>query len=396
MATRRSRGEGSLYWEEQRQRWVAALTIGFDARGKRIVRKRTAKTKTLAKDMLKEMIRDFDDGLAISPQNYTVGEAVRYWLTYGLSGRSARTVDNYTCLAEGHIISSLGARKLRELSAEDVDRWLAKEAKTSSTRTLRLLHSILNRAVKNAQARDKVKRNVVSLCDVPVGQEGRPSKSLNLEQAEAVLAAAEGSRLHAYIVLSLLIGARTEELRALKWEEVDLEGDPEAKPLPVPPSISVYRSVREGGDTKTRKSRRRLAMPLKCVEVLQVHRERQRADREKAGKRWKENGLVFASAVGTEQNPRNVSRTFREVLDTAGLLGKEWTPREMRHSFVSLLSDNGVRLEDISRLVGHSGTAVTEAVYRQQIRPVMEEGATVMDRIFANDQGDAPAGGSAA
>lgn len=60
-----------------------------------------------------------------------------------------------------------------------------------------------------------------------------------------------------------------------------------------------------------------------------------------------------------------------------------WTPREMRHSFVSLLSDSGVPLEDIARLVGHSGTAVTEAVYRKQIRPVLLQGAAAMDTIFA-------------
>lgn len=46
-------------------------------------------------------------------------------------------------------------------------------------------------------------------------------------------------------------------------------------------------------------------------------------------------------------------------------------PREMRHSFVSLLSDSGVPLENISRLVGHSGTGVTETVYRHQIRSVL-------------------------
>ena len=54
----------------------------------------------------------------------------------------------------------------------------------------------------------------------------------------------------------------------------------------------------------------------------------------------------------------------------------------MRHSFVSLLSDSGMPLEHISRMVGHSGTAVTEAVYRQQLRPVLDEGATAMDDIF--------------
>ncbi|MEU6778729.1 hypothetical protein ABZ912_05955 [Nonomuraea angiospora] len=60
-----------------------------------------------------------------------------------------------------------------------------------------------------------------------------------------------------------------------------------------------------------------------------------------------------------------------------------WTPREMRHSFVSLLSDSGVPLEDIARLVDHSGTAVTETVYRKQIRPVLLQGAAAMNTIFA-------------
>ena len=67
----------------------------------------------------------------------------------------------------------------------------------------------------------------------------------------------------------------------------------------------------------------------------------------------------------------------------------EWTPRELRHSFVSLLSDSGVPLEEISRLVGHSGTTVTEVVYRHQIRPVLQVGAQMMDRLFTRDAADA-------
>jgi hypothetical protein len=41
-----------------------------------------------------------------------------------------------------------------------------------------------------------------------------------------------------------------------------------------------------------------------------------------------------------------------------------------------------VPIEQIARLVGHSGTAVTETVCRKQIRPVITEGADTMDRIF--------------
>jgi hypothetical protein len=71
------------------------------------------------------------------------------------------------------------------------------------------IRSVLKRAITRAQARDKVKRNVVLLCDIPQGRAGRPSKSLTLAQAEALLAAAENTSLHAYIVVSLLTGART-------------------------------------------------------------------------------------------------------------------------------------------------------------------------------------------
>jgi integrase len=178
-----------------------------------------------------------------------------------------------------------------------------------------------------------------------------------------------------------LIGARTEELRALTWPHVDLKGDLDADP-PVPPSIHVWRSVRAGGDTKTRKSRRTLAMPTQCVEALKFQHQLQEKQQEVAGTKWQDNDLVFASEVGTARNPNNVLRSFRAIVAKIDLIADDWTPREMRHSFVSALSDSGVPLEDISRLVGHAGTTVTEQVYRKQIRPVLFVGASAMDAIF--------------
>ncbi|WSN49574.1 site-specific integrase [Streptomyces sp. NBC_01296] len=371
-----------FHWDEKRQRWIASVSLGFDPSGKRIVKRGSGRTKTEAKTKLKEVLRDHEDGLAIAPTNYTVADAVNDWLLYGLAGRDQGTVDTCASLCRNHVIPALGARKLRELSGEDVDKWLAAKAKTLSTRTLQAVHSCLNRAVKRAMVRDKVKRNIVELCSIPSGQSGRPSKALTLVQAEAVLRAAEGTSTHAYIVLALLTGARTEELRALTWDHVFLKGEPNGVP-PVPPHIAVWRSVRATGDTKTKKSRRTIALPARCVEALWKHFEDQGWDRLAAGDQWTEKGLVFSSAVGTELDSTNVRRAFRQAIDGAdGIDAQEWTPRELRHSFVSLLSDKGVPLEEISRLVGHSGTAVTEAVYRKQIRPVIQTGATVMDSIF--------------
>jgi integrase len=99
--------------------------------------------------------------------------------------------------------------------------------------------------------------------------------------------------------------------------------------------------------------------------------------------KWHANDLVFASRVGTGLYAGNVRRSFRLILEKAGLDPHGWTPRELRHSFVSILSDSGVSIEDIAELCGHAGTRVTESVYRHQLRPIVLDGAVAMDQIFA-------------
>ncbi|GAA3242952.1 tyrosine recombinase XerC [Dactylosporangium siamense] len=379
---RRERGEGALYWDEARQRYIAEMDVGYSAAtGKRIRRRGVGKTKPEAKAKLKMAVDAYLAGLKVDAGRTTVADAVKDWLEFGLNGRSARTVEKNRHLCDGHIVPKLGARKLADLRAAEVDRWLADRAKVLSTRTLGETYSCLNRAVRRAMARDLVQRNVVELCDLPKGQPGRPSKSLTQEQAAAVVKAAEGTQFYPYVVLSLLTGLRTEEVRALQWDRVDLDGKPDADP-PVPASVSVWRSVREGGDTKTRKSRRTLALPALCVHALQLQGEWQQGAAKRAGDDWKDSGLVFTSEVGTELDAANVRRAFRRVVKAAGLDEKEWTPREMRHSFVSIASALGLTLEQIADLVGHAGTAVTEKVYRHQLRPVLKHGAEAMDLLF--------------
>ena len=64
MTKRRSRGDGGLHWDEKRQRWIATANLGFDPSGKRIVKRGSGRTKTEAKNKLKEVLRDHEDGLA--------------------------------------------------------------------------------------------------------------------------------------------------------------------------------------------------------------------------------------------------------------------------------------------------------------------------------------------
>jgi integrase len=101
-----------------------------------------------------------------------------------------------------------------------VDEWLDRLAGGLATTTLREIHGVLKRSIRQAQARDMVLRNVAELVTTPNGTDGRPSKALTRHQAEAVLKAAESSELHAYVVISLTTGIHTEEARALRWDHV--------------------------------------------------------------------------------------------------------------------------------------------------------------------------------
>jgi len=387
---RRGYGEDSIYFDHAsecrdtqhhrgcRGRWRGSVSLGFGPDGKRVRRKVSGRTKTEVKDKLQDLHDELRAGIRSSP-TYTVQNAVDDWLAHGLQGRSAKTIStNREVLPP--LTALIGAAKLRELTAADVRSALAELANTRSTRTVQIAHNALVRAIRHAEANDLVGRNVAALVASPKGLEGRPSKSLTLPQARALIKAAKASRLHAYIVLSLLTGCRTEEARALHWDYVDLDGDPDAEP-PVPPHVAVWRSVRSHGDVKTRKSRHTLRLPVVVVDALKAHKAKQAEDRLLAGALWQDHGLVFASAVGTPLDPSHVRRGFRKVCVEAGI-GENWSPRELRHTFVSIMSEQGVPVEEIARLVGHSATSTTETVYRRELRPVISTGAEVMDNVF--------------
>ncbi len=275
------------------------------------------------------------------------------WLADGLDGRSAKTVSTYREVL-APLVELIGAAKLRTLSARQIRSALVKLSADRSTRTLQIALNSLTRAIKQAEANDLVGRNVAALVSVPTGTAGRPSKSLKLEQAQALIAEARKSRLYAYIMLCLLTGCRTEEARALRWDHVDLDGSPAAVP-PVPPHVAVWRSVRSHGDVKTNKSRRTLRLPVAATEALKAHRARQSQERLIAGPLWEDNGLVFATQQGRALDASHVRREFKKLCEDAAV-GADWTPRELLHTFVSIMSEQGVPVEEIAHLVGHSTT----------------------------------------
>jgi integrase len=391
-ARRRGHGEDSIYFEAAKNRYVGAVSFGYTPAGKRIRRKVYGRTKQDVRDKLKALHQELDAGIR-SSAGYTVRDAVEDWLREGLEGRSGRTRALYEGLLDP-VLEIIGTRPLRDLSAREVRSALSQLTSRYSTRSLQITSNSLARAIRHAQANDLVARNVAALVQPPRGRAGRPSKSFTLEQAKALLAATAGTRMHAYVALSLLAGIRTEEARALQWDHVVTWVNDSSGWQPVTMAgfdftaagegrfaIYVWRAERHGGDTKTAKSRRTLALPRRCIEALREHRKLQAKDRLRAGALWQDHRLVFSSTVGTPLSANNVIRAFRTATERAGL-GRDWAPREMRHTFVSVLSANGVPVESIALLAGHDRTSTTELVYRHEIRPALTQGAEIMDKIF--------------
>ena len=194
---RRGHGEDGIYLDTARNRYMGAVSLGYGPDGKRIRRKVSGKTKQEVRAKLQALHQEMNTGVR-SSSTYTVRETVEDWLREGLDGTSDRTRTLYEGLL-APVLDAIGARPLRVLSAGDVRSALSQLATRYSTRSLQITRNSLERAIRHAEGEDLVGRNVAALVKAPQGRIGRLSKSFTLEQAKALLAAAEGTRLHAYV-----------------------------------------------------------------------------------------------------------------------------------------------------------------------------------------------------
>jgi integrase len=170
---------------------------------------------------------------------------------------------------------------------------------------------------------------------------------------------------------------RADLLPLRRWDHVDLERD----------VIHVWRSARRGGDTKTPQSRRSLTLPKRAIAALAAHQKRQAAERHTAGELWQDHGLVFCHQDGRPYTRYSLNWRFSKMTRLAGL--GHWHAHEPRHTAVSILSKNGVPIQEISDAMGHKSRLVTEIIYRKVIVPEIRGGAAVMDDVFGDVQSNA-------
>jgi Phage integrase, N-terminal SAM-like domain len=114
------RYQATIYPEDNG--YIGAISLGFDGKGNRRRIKRRGRTKAAVTDKLRKAVEALGSGIDAS-DSYTVADAVRDWLARGLKDRDANTIAANRILAEQHVIPLIGAIKLKELTADQVDEW---------------------------------------------------------------------------------------------------------------------------------------------------------------------------------------------------------------------------------------------------------------------------------
>jgi len=156
------------------------MSLGHDSSGKRIRRTVTGRTKADVRAKLDKLKDEINAGIR-TPGTYTVEQCVRDWidsLTLDVD-----TIASYRSQAQKWIYPRLGARKLKDLKATEVERFLNDLGKVLGKRSLMMIKSTLSRSIRRAQVHDLIRRNVAELASLPEGQPGRPSRAMTQEQA---------------------------------------------------------------------------------------------------------------------------------------------------------------------------------------------------------------------
>lgn len=372
-------GEGTVHARQDRSGKIVGYRGQYyvDTPSGRKRRSINASTKTEARRLLREKQNESQGIVEWDTSTLTVAEYLRQWLTDAKSSLAPRAYANYRLHVEQHIIPALGSTKLDKLSSRQVQAFYNRESETYAPSTVRYVHAILHRALKQAQMRWRIiPRNPSDDPELPTVSH-KQTDTLTLAQAEKLLATVDESkdRLAALYYVALFGGLRIGEALALKWRYVDFD----RQELHVRAQVQ---RLRDGnGLTETipkRDEQRTIPVGDRVVTALRVHRASQNEERLAMGGKYDDHDLVFATRKGTHMDASNVvSRSLKPLLKKAGLSQIRF--HDQRHTFATLLTSRGVDAVTIQEMMGHKDVATTLKFYGHSSPEGKRHAASVFD-----------------
>jgi integrase len=363
VAKRRAKGEGTIYYSETQELWVAQITL---PNGRR--KSKYSKTQKVVRDWLLEKRKSLKDGLLVESENITVEQFFdRFMNDVAAHTLRTRTIESYTYLINKHIKPEIGPIKLAKLCPDHLQNLYSQKLDEGlSERTVHYIHAVIRRILNQAVKWGLIVRSVTDLVEPPKPKKRIP-KTLSEGQAKKFLETVKDHRWYPLYVLAITTGMRQGELLGLHWEDVDLE----RSVLHVRHALQVV--VGQGLELtqpKTEKAKRTVALSDFAVEVIHEYEKEVETPQ----------GLMFATSSGKPVSPRNVLRHFHETLEKAGLPRMRF--HDLRHTAASLLLKEQVHPKVVQEMLGHSTITLTLDTYSHVIPDIQQEAAEKMDSIF--------------
>jgi integrase len=364
-------------------RWKVVVEAGRDpstGKRKRIVRYVEGR-KSDAEDLLAELTVEAKRGTYIEPNKITFGQWIDEWLeTYKKIEVSITSFDRYRSLVENHIKPALGAIYLQQLRTEHIQR-LYQELieKGYSSRTIRLLHSVLHSSLEQAVKNKLISFNPsmgVSLPKLPKYK----ARVLTVEEQQKLMESLKGERLKAAFLVLLFTGIRRGELLALKWSDINFKNK----------TITINKNlIRTRGQSKNKlmikstKTEDIRILPMSNIvwEALKEHQEKMQIEGN-----YGTDKPVFCTRNGNYILPDKLNEKYKRILEKAGLEPNE-NLHALRHSFATRLLESGVNIKVVQELLGHAQISTTADIYSHVLPEIKREAIKKLEEYFGHQNG---------
>lgn len=349
---RRGRGEGSIFFREDRKLWAASISDGQDEKGRRKRVTIFGKTKKIVREKLKEKL---GSTVSLDAGKITVAQLMKQWLESKREKTAPRTHEDRERVVNAHLIPrKIGKVVLAKLTSRQVEAYyLEMSSDGVGATTARHAAKALTAALHYARKLGEITVSPATGVTLPPAPK-REMLTLTGPQCKALLLASRGRPCYPIIALALGSGLRQGELLALSWEDIDLDKG----------TLTVRRSLcktKAGGFElrvpKTQSSRRTIVLPAFAIEVMKEHR----AAREAAGML---DVVCFTSRAGLFMPRSDLYAAFKRVCKrTTPALPAGLRFHDLRHTHASLLLSQGQSLRAVSNRLGHVDPALTLRVY---------------------------------
>ena len=377
--------------------WSIILDLGYQTDPDTGRRKRRQKwitvrgTKRDTERRLAELVNDTNKGTFVEPSKVTIGEWLDMWLEKAIRPprRTLRAYETYKSAIARHLKPSLGAIRLQDLRALDVERYHADLGLAPATGEKH--HAILNSALKAAVRADLLHRNVATLAvNKPRAPQGHEDVLANVWEAhEARLfletAKAAGPQPAAFYSLALDTGMRKSELCGLKWTDLDAQGRLTVqRQLIKPGSSPIFGPVKN-------KTPRALELAPETLRVLRTHKAHQAESKLRNRQHYRDYGLMFAKEWDGLQrrhdvlgNPLQVNnlgqREYAKLIAASGVRRIKF--HGMRHTCATLLLQAGVQPHVVQKRLGHKRIEMTLSIYAHALPAMQQDAAARLGAIL--------------